>query len=163
MADNDGQALAELADHLLIHELRANFTDAAMMNDHDRFVSLFTPDGSLRIPAAGVQAQGPEQLRALCTQRETNFELFVQLSHPGTVEIDGDTGHGRAVLGEIIRLRNGVSHRNWAIYHDRFARTEAGWRFTERLYEIRSLETTPPETDDVAAADADLSSDPSLS
>lgn len=157
MADNDSDAVARLADHMLIHELRAEFTDAAMMNDHDRFVSLFTPDGSLLIPAGGVHAQGPEQLRALCTQRETNFELFVQLPHPGTVEVDGDTAHGRAVLGEIIRLRNGGSHRNWAIYHDQFARTEHGWRFTERRYEIRSLETAPPETGDRAVSEANVS------
>ncbi len=30
-----------------------------------------------------------------------------------------------------------------AIYHDRYQRTGDGWRFTERVYEIRYLDTTP--------------------
>ncbi len=32
---------------------------------------------------------------------------------------------------------------NYAIYHDRYQRTGDGWRFTERGYEIRYLDTTP--------------------
>jgi len=30
-----------------------------------------------------------------------------------------------------------------AIYHDRYQRTGDGWKFTERVYEIRYLDTTP--------------------
>src|SRR5262245_47529717 len=56
---------------------------------------------------------------------------------------DGDTASGRAYLQEIIRLRDGSSHLNYAIYHDRYRRTGDGWRFTERVYEIRYLDTTP--------------------
>ena len=32
---------------------------------------------------------------------------------------------------------------NFAIYHDRYQRTGDGWKFTERVYEIRYLDTTP--------------------
>jgi hypothetical protein len=32
---------------------------------------------------------------------------------------------------------------NYAIYHDRYARTGDGWKFTERVYEIRYLDNTP--------------------
>ena len=32
---------------------------------------------------------------------------------------------------------------NYAIYHDRYRRTDEGWKFTERVYEIRYLDTTP--------------------
>jgi hypothetical protein len=35
------------------------------------------------------------------------------------------------------------SHLNYAIYHDRYRRTPEGWRFAERVYEIRYLDTTP--------------------
>jgi hypothetical protein len=30
-----------------------------------------------------------------------------------------------------------------AIYHDRYQRTGDGWKFTERVYEVRYLDTTP--------------------
>jgi hypothetical protein len=32
---------------------------------------------------------------------------------------------------------------NYAIYHDRYQRTGDGWKFTERVYEVRYLDTTP--------------------
>ena len=39
-------------------------------------------------------------------------------------------------------FRDGNSHLNYAIYHDRYQRTGDGWKFTERVYEIRYLDTT---------------------
>ena len=32
---------------------------------------------------------------------------------------------------------------NYAIYHDRYRRTAYGWKFAERVYEVRYLDTTP--------------------
>ncbi len=56
---------------------------------------------------------------------------------------DGDTASGRAYLCELIRLRNGHSELNYAIYHDRYQRTPDSWRLTERIYEIRYPDETP--------------------
>jgi hypothetical protein len=42
--------LQAIADRVEIEALRGEFTDAAMMRDYDRFASLFTPDGAVRIP-----------------------------------------------------------------------------------------------------------------
>jgi hypothetical protein len=30
-----------------------------------------------------------------------------------------------------------------AIYHDRYQRTADGWKFTERVYEVRYLDNSP--------------------
>jgi len=35
------------------------------------------------------------------------------------------------------------SELNYGVYHDRYQRTPDGWKFTERVYEIRYLDTTP--------------------
>jgi ketosteroid isomerase-like protein len=134
---------AELADRSEIEELRVEFTDAAMMNDHERLGSLFTPDGALRIPDASIDAVGPDQISALGRQRETAVTCFVQNAHPGRIEIDGDTARGRTYTYELFQLRDGSSHVNHAIYHDRYQRTSEGWRFAERVYEIRYLDTSP--------------------
>jgi hypothetical protein len=32
---------------------------------------------------------------------------------------------------------------NYAIYHDRYQRTPGGWKFSERVYDVRYLDTTP--------------------
>ena len=40
-------------------------------------------------------------------------------------------------------MRDGSSHLNYAVYHDRYQRTPDGWKFTERVSEFRYLDTTP--------------------
>lgn len=42
-----------------------------------------------------------------------------------------------------IRASDGRQGLNYAIYHDRYQRTPDGWKFTERVYEVRYLDTTP--------------------
>ena len=42
-----------------------------------------------------------------------------------------------------FRAGDGSSHLNYAIYHDRYQRTGDGWKFTERIYEVRYLDSTP--------------------
>jgi ketosteroid isomerase-like protein len=132
-----------IADRVEIEALRGEFTDAAMMCDYDRLALLFTPDGALRMPNVPVELVGREQILAWRDRREALVDYFVQTTHPGTIQLDGDTAFGRAYLHEVIRLRDGSSHLNYAIYHDRYQRTGDGWKFTERVYEIRYLDTTP--------------------
>ena len=134
--------LQAIADRVEIEALRGEFTDAAMMCDYDRLALLFTPDGALRMPDVPVDLVGREQILAWRDRREALVDYFVQTTHPGTIQLDGDTASGRAYLHEVIRLRDGSSHLNYAIYHDRYQRTGDGWKFTERVYEIRYLDTT---------------------
>ena len=131
-----------IADRVEIEALRGEFTDAAMMCDYDRLALLFTPDGALRMPNVPVDLVGREQILAWRDRREALVDYFVQTTHPGTIQLDGDTASGRAYLHEVIRLSDGSSHLNYAIYHDRYQRTGDGWKFTERVYEIRYLDTT---------------------
>jgi hypothetical protein len=46
--------LQAIADRVEIEALRGEYTDAIMMRDFDRFASLFTPDGAVRIPHANI-------------------------------------------------------------------------------------------------------------
>lgn len=126
-----------------IEALRGEFTDAAVMNDHERLGSLFTPEGAVRIPDANIDAVGPAQIRAMGERREALAACFVQNTHPGKIDIDGDTASGRTYIYELFQLRDGTSHVNHAVYHDRYQRTPDGWKFAERVYEIRYLDTAP--------------------
>lgn len=126
-----------IADRVEIEALRAEFTDAVMMHDYDRLASLFTEDGVVRIPAPGADAIGRAAIRAGVERMQGMWEFFVQATHPGTVELDGDVASGRAYLSEFGRLLDGTGHRNVGVYHDRYRRTPGGWKFTERAYRIR--------------------------
>ncbi|MFB8777469.1 LUD domain-containing protein [Streptomyces broussonetiae] len=134
----------EIADRVGIEALRGEFTDAVMMRDRARLAALFTPDGVLSMPDVPVEFVGREEIRTGGERLQSQWDFFVQNSHPGTVRIDGDTATGRTYMQEIMRLRDGRSGQNHAVYHDVYRRTpEEGWRFAERVYEVRYLDTTP--------------------
>jgi ketosteroid isomerase-like protein len=113
------------------------------MRDYDRVASLFTPDGALRMPNVPVELAGPEQIRAWGQRVPEFVDYLVQTVHSGVIRLDGDTASGRAYMQELIRLRDGDSELNFAIYHDRYRRTDEGWKFIERVYEIRYRDRSP--------------------
>ena len=47
------------------------------------------------------------------------------------------------VEGERARTLDGRQGLNYAVYHDRYQRTAEGWKFAERVYEVRYLDTSP--------------------
>jgi len=132
-----------IADRVEIEALRGEYTDAVMMRDYDRVALLFTPDGALRMPNVPVDLVGLDQIRAWGDRVPAFVDYLVQTTHPGIIRLDGDTASGRAYLQELIRLRDGSSHLNYAIYNDRYRRSADGWRFAERVYEIRYLDHSP--------------------
>lgn len=137
---NDFQAIA---DRVEIEALRAEYTDAVMMRDRARLASLFTPDGVLSMPNVPVKFTGPQEILDGSARLQEQWDFFVQTTHAGAVELDGDTASGRAYMHEIVRLRNGLQGINHAVYHDRYHRAAQGWKFAERVYEIRYLDLTP--------------------
>jgi ketosteroid isomerase-like protein len=132
-----------IADRVEIEALRGEFTDAVMMRDYGRVASLFTGDGVWRMPDIPVELSGREEIRGWGARVPDVVKFLVQTTHPGIIELDGDSASGRAYIQELIGLHNGASELNYAIYHDRYRRTEDGWRFSERVYEIRYLDHSP--------------------
>jgi ketosteroid isomerase-like protein len=137
---NDLQAIA---DRVEIEALCGEFADAVMMRDYDRLASLFTHDGAVRMPHIDAAGLGRDELRAGSERLQALWEFFVQVTHPGTVRLEGDTASGRAYIFEFGRFCDGGSHLNYGVYHDRYRRTPDGWKFAERIYEVRYVDITP--------------------
>jgi ketosteroid isomerase-like protein len=135
--------LHAIADRCEIEALRGEFTDAQMMGDSDRFAELFTEDGTWRIPDIDAEFFSRQEIRAGVERLQGLWDYFVQTPHPGTIQLEGDTAVGRAYITELGRLRNGKSLLNYAVYHDRYERTPDGWKFAERAYDVKYLDTTP--------------------
>jgi ketosteroid isomerase-like protein len=117
---NNRQAIA---DRVEIEALRGEYTDALMMRDWDRLTSLFAHDGAVRMPHVPAELAGRQEIRAGIERLQALLDYFVQTTHPGTIRLDGDTAAGRAYISELIRFRDGNSHLNYAVYHDRYQRT----------------------------------------
>jgi len=132
-----------IRDRFEIEALRGEFTDAIMMHDYDRFASLFTDDGVWRIPYIDVEIVGRDEIRTAIERMQGIWDYFVQVTHPGSIRLDGDTAAGRAYITELGRKRDGDSEQNHSLYHDRYRRTSDGWKFAERVYEVRYVDTSP--------------------
>ncbi|WP_418959291.1 LUD domain-containing protein [Streptomyces tritici] len=132
-----------IADRVEIEALRGEFTDAVMMRDRPRLASLFTEDGVLRMPHIPVEQIGRDEILAGGELLQSQWDFFVQNTHPGSIRLDGDTAAGRAHVQELARTLDGREGMNFAVYHDRYRRTEEGWKFAERVYEVRYLDTSP--------------------
>jgi len=132
-----------VADRVEIEALRGEYTDAVMMREYDRVASLFTSDGALRMPNIPVELEGQAEIRAWGERVPDFVDYLVQTTHPGVIQLDGDTASGRAYMQELGGGRDGRSELNYAIYHDRYQRTGDGWRFTERVYEVRYHDRSP--------------------
>ena len=135
--------LQAIADRFEIEVLRGEFTDVVRMHDYDRLASLFTPDGEVRIPHINAGAAGREALGAGIERLQGLLDYFVQTTHPGTIQLAGGTASGCAYMSELARFHDGNSELNYSICHDRYQRTQDGWKFTERVYEVRYLDRTP--------------------
>ena len=95
------------------------------------------------MPNIPAELVGREEIRAGGERLQAQWDFFVQTTHPGAIQLDGDTATGRAYIQELARARDGRQGLNYAIYHDRYQRTGDGWKFAERVYEVRYLDTTP--------------------
>ena len=135
--------LQAVADRVEIEALRAEFSDASLQHDWDRFASLFTSDGTWAMPHIDVELVGRDTIRTEVERLRGTWAFFVQNTHPGVIELDGDTATGRAYIEEFGRFRDGSSNLNSSLYHDRYERTPEGWRFAERCYEVRYVDPSP--------------------
>lgn len=98
-----------IADRFEIEALRGEFTDAGMMRDYDRFASLFTQDAVWRIPVVNVEFVGREEIRAGIERLgEGLWDYLVQTTHPGTIQLEGDTASGRAYVLSFGHVRDGT-------------------------------------------------------
>jgi len=134
--------LRDVADRLEIEALRGEFSDAGMVSDYDRFASLFTNEGTWRMPHINQEFVGRYRIRAAIEHLRGHWEFAVQTPHPGTVRLDGDSATGRSYVAEVGRMRDGRSLVNYGVYHDQYERTADGWRFAERVYEVLYLDTS---------------------
>ena len=97
-----------------------------------------------RIPAVNVEFVGRAEIRAGIEQLlDGLWDYLVQTTHPGTIQVEGDTAAGRAYVLSFGQMRDGNSHLNYSVYHDRYRRTPDGWKFSDRADEVRYLDTTP--------------------
>ncbi len=132
-----------IADRVEIEALRGEFTDAAMMRDRARLASLLPLAACCGCPA--FPSSWPARRRSVpgASGCRTSGSFSCRTRTRARSSWTATRATGRAYMQELARTRDGRQGLNYAIYHDRYQRTGDGWRFTERVYEVRYLDTSP--------------------
>jgi hypothetical protein len=91
---NPMSELQAIADRFEIEALRGEFTDTVRMRDYDHLASLFTRGSALQMPYINVELAGQEEIRAWGERVPAVVDYLVQITHPGTIRLDGDTASG---------------------------------------------------------------------
>jgi hypothetical protein len=67
---------------------------------------------------------------------------FMQMTHTGVIDIDGDRAKARFAIREHGR-GEATFYDNLAVYDDELVRQSDGWRFRRRSYSYRFLDQEP--------------------
>jgi hypothetical protein len=123
-------------------ELIARYSHFLNGGEFDRLETLFTKGASFLTPGRDAVMPGPvvgaSAIRAAVQQRYTKVGIGMQLRHVITATVIDELGErkasARSVLVLVATPRGGVGQlRGSGVYHDRFVREDAGWRFAERV------------------------------
>lgn len=143
MPTSDGPSAREVGDHLAVSQLQSAYADVINRRAWAELGELFVDDAPVRIDTVSrdpFQLAGPAQVGefvAGAIERFAFFEFVILNSriHLAT-DADVDRAAARIFMCEI-RLETATDEWSTAygVYHDRYVRTAAGWRFARRDYQ----------------------------
>ena len=121
-------------DRLKIRERLDSYSDAVCRIDLDDYLACWTEDGE-RIDDNG-ECHGIEELRTHWEGIWHMLERMAFLTQVGTIEVDGDRARTRSYCQEILRFKNGATHRLTGMYEDELRRVDGTWLFSRRSYRV---------------------------
>lgn len=126
-------------DHAEIRNLMARYCLTLDLDDHEGWVSLFTPDAVYEVYRR--QFVGHEGLTAMLHAAPGGFHL----GGPIVIDLDGDTATTTRNLLFVERI-TGEERR--AVYIDQLVRTQEGWRIKHtrcQFHTTEGLADRPPK------------------
>ncbi len=134
------ERLQRIEDRDQIQELIARYAHGLDLPDRDVFTSVWAPDAVYRVDDPFGETVGVEAIGAAW---DTFQQLFPYMyHHTMNVVIDGPNGdEASAVSFAFITGSDaeGVAWTSSCTYHDRFARIDGEWRFTERYDQVNYM------------------------
>lgn len=131
--------LQELSDRFEIQQLMIDYATAIDTKNFDGLDKVFTPDAYIDYRAmGGIDGRFPE-IKAWLSSMLPQFPIYNHMIGNVDIKLDGDRASSRIICFNpmSVQLADGNHHvifyGLW--YHDKFVRTPAGWRFTERVEE----------------------------
>jgi len=120
------------------------YSTAASRADWETVLSTYMPDAVWDVPGLPARFEGLEEIRKGLRLFSDPMDYMVQSNSPAIIDVDGDTATAECVIRECGKW----SGRDEALevlglYVDKLVRTADGWKFTERVFEIRGMHGFP--------------------
>ena len=134
--------LQEISDRLEITDLMVRYAHAVDTRAWDTFDQIFTPDAVIDYTVFGGPRGTVDEIVTYLGSVLPAFPAFQHLIANPLLDIDGDTATGRTMCFNPMGVARAEGDPGeprmffcglW--YLDRFVRTEAGWRISERVEE----------------------------
>jgi ketosteroid isomerase-like protein len=113
-----------------IRRTLAEFCQVTDAGDFDRWVDLFTPDGSMVL--LGETHTGSDALRAFIIQDQPPESRGLHITTDSIIDVDGDTAHASSNFLFIGATPSGPAIIAAGQYIDQLARHGERWLFVER-------------------------------
>lgn len=129
-----------MIDEVATQQVLNLYSESTSRADFDTAVSTFTPDGVWEIASSGQKFHGPAAIKEAFETFTAPMDHVVQLNAHGVIRIDGDTATVRSVIRECGRLTDrDVAFDALGFYADSMVRTEDGWKFMSRRFELQGM------------------------
>ncbi len=134
---------SELEDHLGVSRVQSAYADVINRRAWSELSELFLPDAPVRVDTVSREAfefVGPQQVGDFISGAIERFAFFefVILNSRISLATDGDPDRAAARIF-MCEIRLETATEEWStaygVYHDRYARTADGWRFSRRDYQ----------------------------
>ncbi|WP_420429149.1 nuclear transport factor 2 family protein [Algiphilus sp.] len=132
-------SLQALSDRAEIEAVMVQYVNAIDTRDFEALTAVFTADAWIDYTAmGGIKGAFPE-VKAWLAQVLPHFPAYYHLIGNVAITVEGDAARSRSACFNpmTVRLEDGTEQTFFLglWYHDRWQRTEAGWRITERVEE----------------------------
>ena len=132
-------SLQALSDRAEIEAVMVQYVNAIDTRDFEALTAVFTADAWIDYTAmGGIKGAFPE-VKAWLAQVLPHFPAYYHLIGNVAITVEGDTARSLSACFNpmMVRLEDGTEQTFFLglWYHDRWQRTEAGWRITERVEE----------------------------
>lgn len=136
MMDAPADSVTRAEDLAAIHSLTARYSLVVDDHDMDGLTDLYTADAVL-VGLSGT-LRGRDAIVAYVRRTLDTYDgASIHTPHPGVVTFTGpNTAHG-VIPSHVEYAQNGVQYVLALRYHDRYVRSEDGWRFAARRLEVR--------------------------
>ncbi|MDF3932878.1 nuclear transport factor 2 family protein [Pseudomonas citronellolis] len=132
-------SLQVISDRLEIQQLAVDYCNAIDSRDFAALDRVFSPDAYIDYRAMGGIDGAYPQVRAWLGEALATFPAYQHMIGNHAIELSGDEASGRILCFNpmAVDLADG-SRRTFFLglwYHDRYRRTEQGWRIARRSEE----------------------------